>query len=187
MFVWHGSTNHTNAPTPYIPLLPLHTYPTYLPYITPTNLQNSACLPWPYIPTLPLQPLHPTLHVHPIPAHLLYEQAVRWCGCVLPVMGYYVLRHLLAKYCIWIWLTCWETPEEHGSKPLTRSKNSDISQWQKCFSELKISNPRISCTLNGVRRSSWKVVWVTKSSYASETSFRWQIFCSCSWQAIDMC
>ena len=31
---------------------------------------------------------------------------------------------------------------------------SEISPWQKCFSELKISNPRISCTLNGVRRSS---------------------------------
>jgi len=43
---------------------------------------------------------------------------------------------------------------EHGSKPLTQSKISEISQWQKCFSELKISNPRISCTLNGVRRSS---------------------------------
>jgi len=42
----------------------------------------------------------------------------------------------------------------HGSKPHTRSKISEISQWQKCFSELKISNPRISCTLNGVRRSS---------------------------------
>jgi len=42
----------------------------------------------------------------------------------------------------------------HGSKPLTRNKISEISQWQKCFSELKISNPRISCTGNGVRRSS---------------------------------
>ena len=42
----------------------------------------------------------------------------------------------------------------HGSKPITRSKISEISKWQKCFSELKISNPRISCTLHGVRRSS---------------------------------
>jgi len=75
----------------------------------------------------------------------------------------------------------------HGSKPLTQSKLSEISQWQKCFSELKISNSRISCTLNGVRRSSWKVVWVTKLSHASETNFSWQIFCSCSWRAIDMC
>ena len=41
----------------------------------------------------------------------------------------------------------------HGSEPLTRSKISEICQWQKCFSELKISNPRISCTLHGVRRS----------------------------------
>ena len=73
----------------------------------------------------------------------------------------------------------------HGSKPLTRSKISEISQWQKCFSELIISNPRISCTLHGVRRSSWKVVWVTKSRYASETSFKWQIFCSCSWRAVE--
>ena len=31
-------------------------------------------------------------------------------------------------------------------------------QRHKCFSELKISNPRISYTLSGVRRSSWKVV-----------------------------
>ena len=67
-------------------------------------------------------------------------------------------------------------PPPHGSKPLTRSKISEISQWQKCFSELKIWNPRISCTLNRVRRSSWKVVRVTKSSYASETSF---IDCAC--------
>ena len=77
--------------------------------------------------------------------------------------------------------------KNHGSKPLTRSKISEISQWQKCFSDVKISNPRISCTLNGVRRSSCKVVRVTKSNYASETSFKWQIFCSCSWQAIDTC
>ena len=76
---------------------------------------------------------------------------------------------------------------KHGSKPLTRSKISEISQWQKCFSELKISISRISCTLNGVRRSSWKVVWVAESSYDSETSIRWQIFCSCSWRAIDIC
>ena len=75
----------------------------------------------------------------------------------------------------------------HGSKPLTWNKISEISQWQKCCSQLKISNPRISCTLNGVRRSSWKVVRVTKSSYASETSFKWQIFCSYSWRAMDTC
>jgi len=42
----------------------------------------------------------------------------------------------------------------HGSKPLARSKISEISHRQKCFSGLKISNPRISCTLSGVRRSS---------------------------------
>jgi len=80
-----------------------------------------------------------------------------------------------------------DTEMHHGSKPLTRSKISEISQWQKSFPELKISSPRISCTWNWERRSSWKVVWVTKSSYTSETSFRWQIFCSCSWRAVDMC
>ena len=36
---------------------------------------------------------------------------------------------------------------QHGSKSHTRSKISEISHWQTCFSELKISNPRISCTL----------------------------------------
>ena len=96
---------HTNK----IPIIQTPVHPTYLhyPYIrttytctTPTNLQNPTHLPNPYIPTLPLQPLHPTLNVCPIPAHLLYEQAVRGGGhgCVLPVMGYYVLRYLLAKY-----------------------------------------------------------------------------------------
>jgi len=75
----------------------------------------------------------------------------------------------------------------HGSTPLTWNKISEISHWQKCFCELKISNPRISCTLNGVRRSSWMVVWVIKWSYASETNVRWQIFCSCSWRAVNTC
>ena len=45
----------------------------------------------------PLQPLHPTLHAYPAPAHMLNEHAHRRCGCVLPEMGYYALRHLLAK------------------------------------------------------------------------------------------
>ena len=79
-------------PYPYIPAL--NTYTTH------TNLPNPAYLPDPYIPILLLQPLHPTLHACPILSYLLYEQAVRWCGCVLPgycVVGYYVLRHLLAR------------------------------------------------------------------------------------------
>jgi len=42
----------------------------------------------------------------------------------------------------------------HGSEPIKQGKFSEISQRHKCFSELKISNPRISCTLNGKRRSS---------------------------------
>ena len=88
-------TNLHKPHTTYILTLQTPLHPTYLPY--PYNL--------PYIPTLPLHPnqtlhtypIHPTLHVCPIPAHLLYEQSLRWCGCVLPVMGYYVLRHVLAE------------------------------------------------------------------------------------------
>ena len=53
-----------------------------------------------------------------------------------------------------------------------RNKISQISSWQKCFSELKISNTRISRSFNTARKSSWKVVWVTKWSYASETSIK---------------
>jgi len=34
----------------------------------------------------------------------------------------------------------------------------EISWWQKYFSEYKISNPRISCTLNDVREVVQKVV-----------------------------
>ena len=98
--------------------------------------------------------------------------------------------HLLSPYKKWqvcslkSYKVLMETPYTR-SKPLTWNKISEIFQWQKCFSELKISNPRISHKLNGVRRSSWKVVKVAKWSYASETSVRWQIFCSCSWQTID--
>jgi len=44
-----------------------------------------------------LQPLHPTLHACPIITQLLQAQAVTWCGCVLPVMGCYVLRILLVN------------------------------------------------------------------------------------------
>ena len=57
----------------------------------------------------------------------------------------YVYVHIYIFICINIY---------HGSKPLTQSKISEISQWQKCFSELQILNPRISFTLNGVRRNS---------------------------------
>jgi len=80
---------------------------------------------------------------------------------------------------IWMYtficLVSYPSHSYQGSKPLTWNKISEIFKWQKCFSELKISNPRILCTLNGVRRSSWKVVWVAKWSYASETSVGWQI------------
>jgi len=77
---------------------PLHTCTTYLhTYTAPTNLQNPTYLPYPCIPTLLLQPLHPTLHASPVITHQLQEQAVRWCGCVLPVREYYVLRNWLAK------------------------------------------------------------------------------------------
>jgi len=97
--------------------------------------------------------------------------------CVLNSNSY-ILRNFRTNECFTI---C------DWSKPLTRNKISEISRWQKFFSELKISNPRISCTLNGVRRSSWKVVWVAKWSYVSDTSVRWQIFCSCSWRAMNTC
>ena len=66
-------TNPTNAPTRYIPTLHLHTYPKFL------------------------QPLHQTLHVCPTPTHLRYEHAIGRWGCVLPVIGYYVLRHFFAR------------------------------------------------------------------------------------------
>jgi len=69
---------------PYIPTLPVPTYKTLHTYPIPT-------------PALFLQLLHPTLHACPIITHQLQEQAVTWCGCVLPVMEYYVLRNLLAK------------------------------------------------------------------------------------------
>jgi len=71
------------------------------------------------------------------------------------------------------------------SHPLRR--NSSARNKISVFFWLKISNPRISSTVNGVRRSSWKVVWVTKWRYTSETSVKWQIFCPCSWQAINTC
>ena len=106
-------TNPTNAPIPCIPTLPLHTYPTYLHYLyKPTK---------PYIPTRPLRSydtpttptaqhtLHYTLHTGPTPAHLLNEHVVRRCGCVLPVIGYCVLRHVLAKV---LHLNLLEPPEE---------------------------------------------------------------------------
>jgi len=100
--------NPTNAvhPTPYIPTLPLHTYSTYLDYpYKPTKH---------YIPTLPLHTyttpttpttptaqhtLHPTLQAGSTPAHLprVNGHMVRRCGCDLLVIGYCVLRHLLAK------------------------------------------------------------------------------------------
>ena len=89
---------------PYLTTLLLQTYKTYPTptYTTPTNLHTYPTIPTlHHIHTLHLQPLHPTLHVYPTPAHRLYEQAVRWCGCVLPVMGYYVLRHLWAKLLYW--------------------------------------------------------------------------------------
>ena len=89
-------TNPTNAPIPYIPY-PYPCIPTLHTFSAPTNPQIPAYLPYPYIPTLLLQPLHPTLPASPIITQMLHEQAARWCCCVLPVMGYYVLRNLLSK------------------------------------------------------------------------------------------
>jgi len=107
-----------------------------------------------------------------LPVHLLLLP-VHLAVLLLPaVLLHSLARTRLNNVYIYIFFFCIGS-QWHGSKPLTRSKISEISQWQKCFSELKISNPRISCTLNGVRRSTWKVVRVTKPSYASETSFKW--------------
>ena len=44
----------------------------------------------------------------------------------------------------------------HGSKSLHETKLKRFLRGKTCFSELKISDPRISCTVNGVRRSSCK-------------------------------
>ena len=78
------------------------------------------------------------------------------------------------------------TSQIHRFRPRSRKNEiSDISPGQKCVIQMEMSDSRISCTLNGVRRSSWEVVWVTKWNYASETSFKWQIFCSCSWRVVD--
>jgi hypothetical protein len=115
---------HLHTSLPYTPTptnLQTHLHPTYLPYpyiptlhtyTTPTNLQNPTYLPYPYTPTLLLQPPHPTLHACPTITHQLQEQAVRWCGCVLPVMKYYLLRNLLAKLLHLIWLFFWDPPAE---------------------------------------------------------------------------
>ena len=102
----HTSLPYTPTPTNLTPThnqsykrtYTLHTYPTYLhcPY-KPTKPRHPVYLPHIYIPTLPLHPSHPTLHACPIITHHLQEQAVSWCGSVLPVMKYYVLRNLLAK------------------------------------------------------------------------------------------
>jgi len=54
------------------------------------------------------------------------------------------------------------TTETRGSSPRTtglnllhRAKFQRFLSGKSVFPELKIRNPRISCTLNGVRRSSW--------------------------------
>jgi len=77
-------TNPTNTPTPYIPTLPLHTYPTPL-----QTLQLA------YMPQQPAMPLteDPTTHL----PHQRYQHAIVRCSCVLPVIAYIVLRNLLAK------------------------------------------------------------------------------------------
>ena len=81
----------------------IHIYDSSSPSVRASGARGRNALT-PYIPVLPvpvyhklLQPPHPTLHACPTPAHLLHEHVVRRCGCVLPVIGYYLLRHLLAK------------------------------------------------------------------------------------------
>ena len=48
---------------------------------------------------------------------------------------------------------------------------------------MEMSNSRISCTWNGARRSSYKVLWVTKRDYAFEANTKRQNFNSRSWGA----
>ena len=108
-----------NFYTPYTLRTCIHPYPTHqlLQTYKPTHNQSykrtyTLHLPYPYIPTLLPQLLHPTLQACPIIKHKLQEQAVRWCGCVLPVMKYYLLRNLLAKLLHLIWLFFWDPPAE---------------------------------------------------------------------------
>jgi len=88
---------HSNLHNTYIQTLQKPLHPTYLLYRT--YLESPTCLPYPYIPTKLYNPytLHPTLHARPTPAHLLNQHVVRRCSDILPVIGYYVLRHLLVN------------------------------------------------------------------------------------------
>jgi len=57
------------------------------------------------------------------------------------------------------------------SRPRSRKNEiSDVSPGQRCVIHMEFSDSRISCTWNGARRSSQKVLWVTKGGYASETN-----------------
>jgi len=92
-----------------------------------------------------------------------------WCSCS-PFAG----ERILAE-------------KGHGSKPLHETKFQRCLSGKSVFLNSKFQNSRISCSVNWVRRSFSKVVRVTKRGCASETSVKWQIFCSCSWRAIDTC
>jgi len=52
---------------------------------------------------------------------------------------------------------------------------------------MEMSTSRIPCTWNGARRSSQKVLWVTKQGYAFETNTDRQNFYSRSWRATIKC
>ena len=58
---------------------------------------HPTCLPCLYIPTDPYNPYTLPIEVCHAPTHMLHEHAGRRRGCVLPVIGYYVLRYWLAK------------------------------------------------------------------------------------------
>jgi len=65
---------------------------------------------------------------------------------------------------------CWS--QLPRCRPQSRKNEiSEISPSLQCLIQvLERSNSRISCRVNGERRSSWKVVWVTTWGYAFETS-----------------
>jgi len=66
-----------------------------------TIFHFGTSVPGPVLLQSLLQPLPTTTTPYsaclPYYTQQLQEQAVTWCGCVLPVMGYYVLRNLLVN------------------------------------------------------------------------------------------
>jgi len=66
----------------------------------------------------------------------------------------------------------WQVNFIDSGLKVEKNEISEISPGQKCVIQIKLSNSRISCTWNGARRSSLKVLWVTKRGYAFETNIK---------------